>query len=214
MRVSKVPTRRTQRSGPKNHWRSVILTLAILTCLSFFASIIKSSAASSSARIQDKTPDKISERYKYKIDLKIDFDALSYTGFEHVRWINLGDKSASVLYFHLYSNLRTNEQATPNVALNNATAEVDEPRMEVLEVRTSSTNSQLPFSLDDQGTTLRVNLHESVAPQGIAEIKIKFKGTVPEIDKPAGCTGHVQRQKHQKSNGHKGLALRQRFHWD
>lgn len=195
MRASKVPARRTQRSGPKNRWRRVVLTLAISTCLSLFASIIKSSAASPSARIQDKPPDKISERYKYKIDLKIDFDALSYTGFEHVRWINLGDKSASVLYFHLYSNLRTNEQATPNVALNNATAEVDEPRMEVLEVRTSSTNSQLPFSLDDQGTTLRVNLHESVAPQGIAEIKIKFKGTVPEIDPDeTSLTTHVVKQ--------------------
>ncbi|HET9478983.1 MAG TPA: M1 family metallopeptidase [Pyrinomonadaceae bacterium] len=132
------------------------------------------------------------ERHHYTIDIKIDFDRLSYTGTETVRWINHGDKSASVLYFHLYPNLRVGDQLLP---ANGTTAEADEPRIDILEVRTSSDNSALFSALDDQGTTLRVNLREQVAPGSSTDIVIKFKGSVPEIDRDeTSLTTHIVKQ--------------------
>src|SRR5690349_22485122 len=93
------------------------------------------------------------ERHSYKIDLKIDFDNLTYTGTERVRWINRGEKPASVIYFHLYQNLRTGDQSfTPT-----ATADSDEPRIDIVEVRSGVDEGLLFSSVDDQGTTLRIN---------------------------------------------------------
>lgn len=132
------------------------------------------------------------ERHQYKIDFKLDFDRLSYTGTQTVRWINHGEKPSSVIYFHLYPNLRTGDQP---VSVNGATAEADEPRIEILEVRAAADNSALLSALDDQGTTLRVNLRDPVAPEGSTEIVIKFKGTVPEIDRDeTSLTTHVVKQ--------------------
>ena len=170
--------------------------LGVSTCLTLFPAIFSRSFASHVQDTQTKAPEKTSERYQYKIDLKLDFDALSYSGSERIRWVNRGDKSTSVLYFHLYPNLRTNDQPAPIVTTNNSSsAENDEPRTEVLEVHSLSNHVPLAFSLDDQGTTLRVNLRESIAPQGITEISIKFKGTVPEIDPDeTSLTTHVVKQ--------------------
>src|SRR5688572_6998145 len=47
------------------------------------------------------------KRLKYQINLKLDFESRTYTGSERVHWINRGDHATSVLYFHLYSNLRS-----------------------------------------------------------------------------------------------------------
>jgi len=124
------------------------------------------------------------ERHQYKIDLKIDLDKLTYTGVERVRWINRGEKPTSIIYFHLYPNLRTDQQL-----------ESDEPNLDVIEVRAGTDNSPLFTSLDDQGTTLRVNLRESVAPEASTEVLIKFQGTVPEIDRDeTSLTTHVVKQ--------------------
>ena len=132
------------------------------------------------------------QRHRYKIDFKIDFDHLSYTGSETVRWVNRGEKPAPVIYFHLYPNLRAGDQQP---ATNTDAAETDEPRLEVLEVRTASDNALLFSSIDDQGTTLRVNLREPVAPGAAAEVIIKFKGSVPEIDRDeTSLTTHVVKQ--------------------
>ena len=128
------------------------------------------------------------DRHQYKIDLKIDFDKLSFTGEERVRWINYGEKSTSIIYFHLYPNLRTGDQQL-------AAGESDEPRIEIVEVRAGADNSPLFISLDDQGTSLRVNLHELVAPEAATEVVLKFKGTVPEIDRDeTSLTTHVVKQ--------------------
>src|SRR5262249_23179209 len=113
-----------------------------------------------------------------------------YTGVERVRWVNRGEKPSSIVYFHLYPNLRTAEQSTPA----NGT-DADEPRIDILEVRAGSDDSQLLSSFDDQGTTLRVNLREQVAPEESAEVVIKFKGSVPEIDRDeTSLTTHVVKQ--------------------
>ena len=132
------------------------------------------------------------ERHKYKIDLKIDFDHLSYTGTETVRWINRGEKATNVIYFHLYPNLRTNDQQPSS---NTETTDADEPRLDIIDVRAASDHALLFSSLDDQATTLRVNLREPVAPDGAAEVMISFKGTVPEIDRDeTSLTTHVVKQ--------------------
>jgi hypothetical protein len=131
-------------------------------------------------------------RHAYKIDLKIDFDKLSYTGLERVRWINRGEKPSSVVYFHLYPNLRTGEQTSSNGSTD---AEVDEPRLDIVDVRSGVDDTPLFTSLDDQGTTLRINLREAVAPGNATEVVIKFKGTVPEIDRDeTSLTTHVVKQ--------------------
>jgi hypothetical protein len=128
---------------------------------------------------------KAQTRHVYKIDLKIDFDKRSYAGVERVRWINRGEKPTSVIYFHLYPNLRTGD---PQL-------ESDEPRIDILEVRAGTDDAPLFSSLDDQGTTLRVNLRETVAPEGSTEVVIKFKGSVPEIDRDeTSLTTHVVKQ--------------------
>ncbi|HEX6650129.1 MAG TPA: M1 family aminopeptidase [Pyrinomonadaceae bacterium] len=140
--------------------------------------------------VEAQTPADGPERHVYKIDLKIDFDKLTFTGEERVRWINYGEKPASIIYFHLYPNLRSSEQLSAN-----AVAESDEPRIEILEVRAGADNSPLFMSLDDQGTTLRVNLRENVAPEASTEVVLKFKGTVPEIDRDeTSLTTHVVKQ--------------------
>jgi hypothetical protein len=131
-------------------------------------------------------------RHAYKIDFKIDFDKLSYSGIERVRWVNRGEKPSSILYFHLYPNLRPSEQTNSN---GSATTEIDEPRLDIVEVRSGLDDAPLFTSLDDQGTTLRINLREPVAPGNTTEVVIKFKGTVPEIDRDeTSLTTHVVKQ--------------------
>jgi len=133
----------------------------------------------------------IPERHRYKIDLRIDFDHLSFTGIERVRWINKGEKPSNVLYFHLYPNIRVAEPE----ANSNSAAEPDEPALDITEVRSISGDSPLFFFLDDQATTLRVNLREPVAPSASTEVLIKFKGKVPEIDADeTSLTTHVVKQ--------------------
>jgi len=143
---------------------------------------------------QAQTPagdSKPADRTKYWIEFKINIDRLSYTGYERVKWINRGEKPSSVLYFHLYPNLRVND---PDGAAS-ANPAADEPSLEITEVRSEEGDSPLYYFLDDQGTTLRINLREPVAPGDSTEVDIKFKGTVPEIDPDeTSLTSHVVKQ--------------------
>ena len=150
-------------------------------------------AAASYQELNAQTPAaKPAERHFYKIDLKIDFDKLTYTGVERVRWVNHGEKPSSIVYFHLYPNLRSGDQPSP---ANTPAADSDEPRVDVLEVRSGSDDALLFSALDDQGTTLRVNLREPVASEATTEVVIKFKGSVPEIDPDeTSLTTHVVKQ--------------------
>jgi hypothetical protein len=141
---------------------------------------------------QTRQVNKPVERNRYRIDFKIDVDHLSYTGSQHVKWVNRGEKPSSVIYFHLYPNLRVDE---PEVPSNSTSDEADEPRLEIVEVRSAPGDAALFFFLDDQATTLRVNLREPVAPEMSTEVLIKFKGTVPEIDADeTSLTTHVVKQ--------------------
>ncbi len=139
-------------------------------------------------------PSKESERARYQIQLKIDFDALSYAGSERVRWINHGDHATGVLFFHLYSNLRPDQPST-SAGSGSQRTETEEPRIEITEVRSAADNAPLTYSIDDQGTTLRVNLREQVPPGKFTEVVVGFKGNVPEIDPDeTGLTMHVVKQ--------------------
>jgi hypothetical protein len=149
-------------------------------------------AAASYQEVNAQTAPQPAERHFYKIDLKIDFDKLTYSGVERVRWVNHGEKPSSVIYFHLYPNLRTGDQP---FSFNSPTADSDEPRLDVLEVRAGTGDALLFSALDDQGTTLRINLREPVAPEASTEVVIKFKGSVPEIDRDeTSLTTHVVKQ--------------------
>ena len=155
----------------------------------FLAVLFMVFMATADAQAQEKQS--IPERHRYQIDLKIDFDHLSFTGMERVRWINRGDKPTNVAYFHLYPNIRA---AEPEVTTNSGT-EPDEPTLDVTEVRSIQGDTPLFFFLDDQATTLRVNLREPVAPLAATEVLIKFKGIVPEIDPDeTSLTTHVVKQ--------------------
>ena len=84
--------------------------------------------------VSAQTPPQQAERHSYKIDLKIDFDNLTYTGTERVRWINRGEKPSSLIYFHLYPNLRSGDQSSPT----STPADSDEPRIDIIEVRSGT----------------------------------------------------------------------------
>ena len=165
--------------------RNALLLLAIIVATAAYA------VEAQPINAQQNQSRKPVERNRYQIDFKIDFDHLSYTGSERVRWINRGEKPTSVIYFHLYPNLRITD---PEMGVG-TTSEGDEPVLDVTEVRTLEGDASLYFFLDDQATTLRINLREPVAPQGATEVVIKFRGTVPEIDPDeTSLTTHVVKQ--------------------
>ncbi|MEP6569073.1 MAG: M1 family aminopeptidase [Acidobacteriota bacterium] len=138
-------------------------------------------------------PSPETKRHHYQIQLKLDFDALSYAGSERVVWVNHDDRAGAVLYFHLYSNLRADQISTPPNAGPQG-AESEEPRLQITEVQLAN-GTPLTYVIEDQGTTLRVNLREPVAPGNSIEVVVGFRGTVPEVDPDeTGLTAHVVKQ--------------------
>lgn len=176
-----------------NNWFAVAIPSALILAASLLAT---AAPVNTGAEKKKGNHAKSAERFRYKIDLKIDLEGLSYEGVERVRWINNNDKPSSVIYFHLYPNLRVVEQQPPSPTSNYSTpTEADEPRMEVLEVRSVVTETTLVFALEEQNTVLRVNLREAVPQQASTEVQIKFRGTVPEIDPDeTSLTTHVVKQ--------------------
>ena len=167
---------------PKNHFALRTLPLAFL----LLSVLCGETSFGQSLTSKDRT--------RYDIQLSIDFDKHTYTGTEHVRWINQGRRSISTLYFHLYSNLRVPGHEPPKPGVTEEKTS-DEPQLEILEVKTANGTTAVPFSLEDQDTTLRVNLREPVAPNSVIELVIGFKGTVPEIDpEETGLVAHVMQQ--------------------
>lgn len=136
-------------------------------------------------------------RTLYRIALELDFDARTYAGRERVRWVNRDDRPASVVYFHLYPNLRADDERPGAQGQSDAGAAApEEPRLEVTSVRAGEGGLSLPFTAEDaDGVTLRVLLREAVAPGNSAELELSFKGTVPELDPDeTSLTAHVVQQ--------------------
>ena len=130
-------------------------------------------------------PAVVQQRDTYDIKFKLELDDKRFTGSERVRWTNRDYRPTSTLYFHLYANMRS-QAPSP---------EIDEPRLEVIEVRAVETGTLLPFALDDQATTLRIGLRAAVAAGASTEVLITFKGSVPEIDpEETGILAHIIQQ--------------------
>jgi hypothetical protein len=146
------------------------------------------------AQDQSRQPLSPEKRIRYQINLSLDFENRRFTGTERVRWVNRGNHSTSTLFFQLYSNLRVSGYVPPKIVAGEPETS-DEPRLEILEVRSADDKTSLPFSLDVQGTILRINLREAVAASASTELLIKFKGSVPEIDpEETGLVTHVMQQ--------------------
>jgi len=146
------------------------------------------------ATAQEAEP-RSTDRIRYQIALKLDFDKRSYTGTQTVHWVNRGEHPASALFFHLYPNVRPPDYVSPSTKNEAGQIVSDEPRIDVLEVRQVERNTPLSYALDDQQTTLRINLREAIAPDTSVDVQIKFKGSVPEIDpEETGLVTHVLQQ--------------------
>lgn len=137
--------------------------------------------AAARAQKPDATEQRKGEHTHYRLTLYLDFDARGYTGTERVRWTNRDDSAASALYFHLYPNLRADDEragAPPDPE----SPAPDEPRLEVTGVRDATAGERLPFTLEDDGLTMRVQTRAAVGAGASVEVEISFRGSVPEID--------------------------------
>jgi hypothetical protein len=147
------------------------------------------------AQPQTRKPLPPERRIRYQVALALDFDNRSYVGTERVHWVNHGDHPTSTLFFHLYPNMRAPDYVPPATRNDAGQLISDEPTLEISEVRTVASEAITPFTLDDQQTTLRINLREAVPPKGAIDIQIKFKGSVPEIDpEETGLVTHILQQ--------------------
>jgi hypothetical protein len=163
-----------------------------LALVLILAGVIPSSIC---AQNQNRHPLPAEQRIHYQIQLALDYEKRTYTGLERVRWINRGDRPTATLFFHLYANIRTPGYGLPAEKSSTGQPVADEPRLEISEVRSVAGNAPLQFVLDDQETTLRVNLHEPIAPNAAVEIELKFRGAVPEVDpEETGLVAHVVQQ--------------------
>jgi aminopeptidase N len=163
---------------------------ACLILLMLLAASSAQAQTDASQQALAQTPTSQTERTRYRINFQLDFDGRTFTGSERVRWVNHDNRPASVVYFHLYANMRVPLQRGAHSA-----PALDEPRLEISGVRAAANNAPQPFSLDEQGTVLRVNLREAVAQGASTDIEISFKGSVPEIDsEETGLLVHVLQQ--------------------
>ena len=182
---------REQRGAAKTteRWKSFAVLCRCFSVL-LILGLLHSSTAAQDQPSQIQPPEK---RTHYQVRLSLDFDNRSFSGTERIRWINRGRHSVSTLFFHLYSNVRVAGEATAKQT--GAREAIDEPRINIVEVTSADGHTPLGFSLDDQETTLRINLREALAPNAAAEVLITFKGTVPEIDpEETGLVTHVMQQ--------------------
>ena len=162
-----------------NRWLRVFGLVSVILLSSVFVRIYSQQSSSTPQTVVAPPRD------LYDIKFKLELDEKKFTGTERVRWTNRDDRPTSVLYFHLYANLRSD----------NGAPEIDEPRLEVTEVRAADTGTPLPFVLDDQSTTLRITLRTTVAAGASTEVLLSFKGTVPEIDpEETGILAHIIQQ--------------------
>ena len=162
-----------------------LLSLALLFSSSGSAALARQEGAGGQAKPEPPP------RTLYRITLDLDFDARTYVGRERVRWVNRDDRPASVVYFHLYPNLRAEDEradAPPDAAA------PEEPRLFVTAARAGG--QALPFSAEDaDGVSLRVQLREAVAPGASTEVELSFKGSIPELDPDeTSLTAHVIQQ--------------------
>jgi hypothetical protein len=171
----------------------VIGTLMVLVCS--LGAVASATEPVRQPRNKDSRPARPEgQRPQYKINLELDFEQRAFRGSERIRWTNRGDRSVSTLFFHLYANVR-GEQVSRAAAAAEQGLTPDDPRLEVTEVKAVAPATALAFVVDDQATTLRVNLREPLSPGASTELLIGFTGSVPEIDpEETGLVTHVMKQ--------------------
>jgi Peptidase family M1 domain len=179
----KGPRGRIREAGEKafavSSHLSSFLSVPFSFSLLIFLGVLWGSSLVPIAQTKKATP--LEKRISYQVHLALDFDNRTYIGSERVHWTNRGDHPTSTLFFHLYPNMRTPDYVPPTSKNEGGKVVSDEPRIDVIDVR-GADGAAIPFSLDDQQTTLRINLREAVAPNAKVEMQVKFKGSVPEID--------------------------------
>ncbi len=178
------------------------MTLCLVSALVFgvFSNMSFSAASSSSGLPRHKhfsgkqqRQSTALPRTSYDIAFALDFDKRAFTGSERLHWANDIYQATNVLYFHLYANVRGDDNNNPrdissNDSGNNGNSETQSPsvsddsRTDVTEVRDAATNAPLAFFLDDRATTLRIDLREPIAAGASLDVLINFTGSVPEID--------------------------------
>src|SRR5215207_4077889 len=157
---------RSSTAGVRGRGRgsALLLSLAVLC-----SSLSPAAFARQEGANRQPTKGEPPPRTLYRVQLELDFDARTFAGRERVRWVNRDDRATSVVYFHLYPNLRA-EDERPG-AQGQAAAAPEEPRLEVTAVRAAGGGQALPFVAEDEGVTLRVQLREAVAPGSAAEVE-------------------------------------------
>ncbi|HEX8286138.1 MAG TPA: M1 family aminopeptidase [Pyrinomonadaceae bacterium] len=156
--------------------KSVVLASLALLCASAAPNGSRARQADAAKQAKGEAS---AARTLYRINVELDFEARAYSGRARVRWVNRDDRATSVLYFHLYPNLRAEDERPGAPAAADSSAP-EEPRLEVTEVRAGG--AALAFTPEDDGATLRVQLRDPVAAGASAEVELTFKGAVPEID--------------------------------
>lgn len=172
------------------------VTVFTLLSLALLCSALSSEALARQDNANRQAKSEPQPRTLYRISFELDFDARTYEGRERVRWVNRDDRPASVVYFHLYPNLRAEDERAGTQDAQAESAAPEEPRLLVTSVRAGEGGQPLPFTAEDaDGVTLRVLLREAVAPGASTELELSFKGTVPEIDPDeTSLTAHVVQQ--------------------
>src|SRR4029077_20252535 len=113
-----------------NLTRSQRRQIGVLICLCVFLLSLDTVAQTQSSQGTEI------KRHRYQIQLKLDFDALSYSGSERVVWGDHGDRDSTILYFHLYSNLRP-DLGPAGVNPGPQSGEIEEPVIAITEVRSA-----------------------------------------------------------------------------
>lgn len=136
---------------------------------------------------------------RYDITFDLDFEKRTFTGIERIGWTNNRTEPESILYFHLYPNMRViNQQRAEKDSIDSEiknTPTNDEPTLTVTEIKTSDTNQTLLFFVEENDALLRVHLPAPIQEGESVEVVLSFKGNVPEVDaEQTGIIAHVFQQ--------------------
>ncbi len=139
--------------GRRRGWRLSVVLLVALSALTAFGA-----RARQTNQPKETKGETAAERTLYRLSLELDFEARTYAGRERLRWVNRDDKAASVVYFHLYPNLRADDERPGAPPVPDSSAP-EEPRLEVTGV--SAGGQSLVFMTE---ATASRNCTRSVAP--------------------------------------------------
>ena len=111
----------------------------------------------------------------YKLDLSVDFAALTFSGALDLDFVNAEDVDLEQVYFRLFPNA--------NKEFGGGSLEVSEVTVDKKSASTLLTYKNILISaFSQQDTILEVALPEPLPPGKRARIQMKFNGVVPKVD--------------------------------